>query len=855
MKHFFTSLYTLCTLFTVQLSFSQTIVYTENCNTLGAWTNTGGIFPSGMTGNQYNFQAVVPVVPAADHTGGGGGVFYTNGNQPYLQAGALNYIVYRVHSPAINLTGWDNTRLEFWMQLRSETNNWDGAYIEYSQNGQVWNPITAADMCYAYDGNMSQNPSSTPYFPYLKPAWFNLRSQWTRILVNTSNWDNVGTFYIRFLFHSDEALAAEGWAIDDISIISVAIPRVEGNNVFIADNDLTPSLPDGTDFGAVPIGQCTTQTFYMHNVGESPLTLTGNPYVQVTGSAFSVLQQPANNVIPPGDSVAYQVQFCPTTIGTSNGTITIPNSDNYSSCSPPNPYNYAITGRHLNTPPVIAGLQDTLICVNSGPVVFNVTVSDNEQNAGTLTLSGTSSDQILVPNGNIVFGGSGANRTITITPAGGGIGGAMISITVNDGQTVNQDSTFTFNIFFGDTVAPVALCQDLVVQLDANGNGSITAAQANNGSSDNCGITQMTLSQSSFTCADAGVVPVDLIVEDAGGNISTCTFNVTVNPPAFNASFTTSDFNGFNISCANASDGSVQVTATGGCVPYTYVWSHDPNLQADAASNLPPGNYTVTITDAAGQQVVLNPVITEPTPLIDQGNSVNISCFGEMDGTIQLNVSGGVSPYQYNLGPSLNGLSAGVYNFAITDANNCPLASSYTITEPPQIFLDGVDNYVVFCKEATLLEINATGGTGNLTFQWEPADFLDCPTCEDPVSSPAKSTVYTVIVTDERGCQELMPVAVEVSCYAFIPNSFTPNNDGLNDIFFVESASLESLTVRIYNRWGEEVFFSSKLDYGWNGKKYNDGSSLPVGVYCYAIEITLPGEMPVVYRGNVNLIR
>ena len=204
----------------------QTAVFSTNCDVLGGWSNTGRRYPSNQTG--FNFQAVVPVVPLNDHTPGpGGGVFYTEGNNFYQQAGSQHYILYQLESPSINLTGYDDTRLEFFMQLRSETGNWDGGYIEWSTNGGNSWILLNQQICpnMAYDGNMSLNPSSTPYYFLQHPAWFNFRTVWTRVLVDVSAFDNLPNCKVRFTFHSDEAANDRGWALDDIAVVSVA--RIE----------------------------------------------------------------------------------------------------------------------------------------------------------------------------------------------------------------------------------------------------------------------------------------------------------------------------------------------------------------------------------------------------------------------------------------------------------------------------------------------------------------------------------------------------------------------------------------------------------------------------------------------------
>ena len=101
-----------------------------------------------------------------------------------------------------------------------------------------------------------------------------------------------------------------------------------------------------------------------------------------------------------------------------------------------------------------------------------------------------------------------------------------MTLTVTD---VNGNvSTCTATITVEDNVAPTAICQDLTVQLDATGAGSITAAQVDNGSSDNCGIDTMTLSKTDFDCTNVGANTVTLTVTDDNGNVSTCTATITV---------------------------------------------------------------------------------------------------------------------------------------------------------------------------------------------------------------------------------------------------------------------------------------------------------------------------------------
>ena len=106
------------------------------------------------------------------------------------------------------------------------------------------------------------------------------------------------------------------------------------------------------------------------------------------------------------------------------------------------------------------------------------------------------------------------------------VGGNTVTLTVTDKN--NNVSTCTSTVTVQDNIAPVAICKNITVQLDATGNASITAAQVDNGSTDACGIKSMTVSPNTFTCANVGANSVTLTVTDNNGNVSTCTSTVTV---------------------------------------------------------------------------------------------------------------------------------------------------------------------------------------------------------------------------------------------------------------------------------------------------------------------------------------
>src|SRR5213076_175739 len=106
------------------------------------------------------------------------------------------------------------------------------------------------------------------------------------------------------------------------------------------------------------------------------------------------------------------------------------------------------------------------------------------------------------------------------------VGTNSVTLTVSDNN--GNSSTCTASVTVVDSVPPVAVCQDLTVELDASGHATITPAQLNNGSSDACGIASLSLSQTNFDCSNVGTNTVTLTVTDNNGNSSTCTATVTV---------------------------------------------------------------------------------------------------------------------------------------------------------------------------------------------------------------------------------------------------------------------------------------------------------------------------------------
>ncbi|HMO41568.1 MAG TPA: gliding motility-associated C-terminal domain-containing protein [Saprospiraceae bacterium] len=147
----------------------------------------------------------------------------------------------------------------------------------------------------------------------------------------------------------------------------------------------------------------------------------------------------------------------------------------------------------------------------------------------------------------------------------------------------------------------------------------------------------------------------------------------------------------------------------------------------------------------------------------------------------------------------------------------------------------------------------------DLSYNWVPTASLNLPDIFNPEASPTVTTTYQVLVRNEAGCTataSAQVVVINLACedpFVFIPDAFTPNGDGVNDVFSVRGRNIDELYFAVYNRWGQLVFETRTLSRGWDGS-YR-GQELPPDVYGYYAEVRCFDGSIFRQRGNVTLIR
>mgnify|MGYP001811201363 FL=1 len=142
---------------------------------------------------------------------------------------------------------------------------------------------------------------------------------------------------------------------------------------------------------------------------------------------------------------------------------------------------------------------------------------------------------------------------------------------------------------------------------------------------------------------------------------------------------------------------------------------------------------------------------------------------------------------------------------------------------------------------------------------WTPAGSLADSYSSTTEASPTQTTTYTVNIDDGYGCtytDTVRIVVLDVYCYdpyIYIPNSFTPNGDGVNDVFYIRSRYIEHMYFVIFDRWGEKVFETNDYNTGWDGTFRNQ--LLEPAVFDYYLEIDCFNDTQFIKKGNITLLR
>ncbi len=301
---------------------------------------------------------------------------------------------------------------------------------------------------------------------------------------------------------------------------------------------------------------------------------------------------------------------------------------------------------------------------------------------------------------------------------------------------------------------------------------------------------------------------------------------------------------------------------TGGVITLTapadhasYSWSTGSAAASIAVSAT--GSYWVLV-GLPGCNVLsdtFNVIIHSP-PMVSLDNDT-VLCPGSVLTLTSVQPAG--NTYLWSTGsrePAIYVSYSGVYWLKVTDAYGCFTTDSTIVTSERS---SQTGHLVNVTREQTIaygssVQLNADG---DVFYLWKPDNgSLNNPNINNPVATPQETTVYTVFGYDHYGCIDSASVTIFVdsAMSECIPTAFTPNGDGRNDLFGPGCTTFQQLVdFRIYNRWGQQVFYSNSYSHRWDGT-FN-GIPQDMGVYYYYIVVARPGNSNLVYKGNVTLIR
>ncbi len=483
---------------------------------------------------------------------------------------------------------------------------------------------------------------------------------------------------------------------------------------------------------------------------------------------------------------------------------------------------YVIT---INDKPAVASISgNNNLCVNAVTQLANATLNG--------VWASSDITKATISNNGLVAGVAAGTATIsyTVTNSCGTTTAPPQVITIND-KPVVPSITGTGTV-----------CTAATTQLSNTVAGGVWA------SSD---ITKATVSNNGLVTGVAtGTAIISYAVSNSCGNTPvTSTVTITAKPVV--AAIT-----GTSTICANATTQLANTTALG-------IWSSSDVTKATVNSTglvtgVAAGTSTISyaVTNGCGTTTVnytvtvdlLPALVVRPDTTICAGSSVILSATTDATSTIVWTGAGAGNPV------TVTPAATTAYTVTATSNKGCIRNGTVNITvQNFSVTLAASPNPVV---RGTSLALSTSSALPYQVTAWQPAALFSNQTATTQSLKADSTRQYTVTAKTTAGCTATASVNVIVTSEEFdlfIPNYFTPNNDGKNDMFRVFGTAVTALEMRVYNQWGQLVFESRNQANGWDGS--GKGKQQPAGVYIYIVKATLQNNTIVDKKGSVTLIR
>jgi large repetitive protein len=603
-----------------------------------------------------------------------------------------------------------------------------------------------------------------------------------------------------------------------------------------------------------------------------------NPVISVTG----------DTVFCQGDSVLLDAGSGYTTYTWSNGNtsqvITVKDSGSYSvtvtdsgGCSgtSSSSVNVIVNG---NPNPVVSASGSTNICSGDSVILDagNGYVSyswSNGSTVQTITVDSSGNFYVTVTDANGCSGSNSSPVNITVNQSPNPIIAPSGSTTICQGQTVSLNAGSGYVSYSWNTGATT---QSITV--DTSGTYSVTVTDNNGCTNDSASAEQTVTVNPLPTAAIAGSDTIckgnNTVLTASGGSSyswsnGASTGSITISPSAStNYTVTVTDTNsctntanhflfvrivpvsltGNNIICVGDS---TQLSASGGV---SYLWSTGATTNSIFASPASSSSYSVVVSDGVCVDSASMNITVLPVPVANISSSDSVICSGNQ-GT--LTATGG-GTYLWNTGDTTSVISvspSSTVTYSVTVSNGvCDAEDSLVVlvSQGPTATIDAGNDTII-----NLFDNAQLNGVGGVTYSWSPSSGLSCTDCPNPTANPEETTLYYLVATDSLGCPATDSVLVTVripDSEVFVPNIFSPNGDGSNDILYVYGRYIKEMELIIFDRWGEKIFESRSTASGWDGTY--KGKALNTAVFAYILKYTLVNETEsLTKQGNITLLR
>ncbi len=281
----------------------------------------------------------------------------------------------------------------------------------------------------------------------------------------------------------------------------------------------------------------------------------------------------------------------------------------------------------------------------------------------------------------------------------------------------------------------------------------------------------------------------------------------------------------------------------------------NPGAPAECGANgAGPGSAGDHLT---GLQLVASDLLFEPLEAVLSQDTFVCSGDSVFIGVLSASGTGELS-YLWNTGDTTAMFYAGplqssaVFSVNIFDERGCSIVRDIKVENGRGVAVSANPTGLLAPGQSVLLQ--ATDDPLWISYTWSPDSFLSTNNGQVVMATPFRSITYCVSALDTLGCLSKDCVDIQVDVLVNMPNAFTPNNDGLNDLFRIPEAVPcdEVLLFQIHNRWGEKVFDSPLREIGWDGT-YR-GVMQEAGVYVYRIELNCEGDFRKTLKGTLTLL-